>query len=326
MPPRRHPRLKPFVIVCSLPDCRVQKTRYYPRRPSVAAKANPGGRTYCSKAHAQRDWSRRRRREAAEPTACAWQGCTNEIPPSHRPGRPRSYCSDRCKGKAAAERSHPVPVALQAAQARVATLKARVATLKEKAVPARQAANTFRGRLDGTVASAEAAARYPARLRDWKQSEPKPPGPAAPKPIDPKDAWTTVNLYNETAVDAERSARVAYDQWEVGERQRSEEQERYVVDHDLWQKAEPPTPRENARSPEALREALPGWRSKLAGLDATARAFESDQEQAKVDLEQAEAAVEHFRLRLAKRAADAKARRAADKSSCPTSLSPSASA
>ena len=53
----------------------------------------------------------------------------------------------------------------------------------------------------------------------------------------------------------------------------------------------------------ALREALPRLRSQLADLEAAAVAAEHD-------AEQAEAAVEHARKRLAKRAADAKARRA----------------
>ena len=185
LPPRRRPKLKPFSIVCALPDCGLVKVRYYPRRPSVAARANRGGRTYCSKAHAQRDWERRRRHEAAETTTCAWRGCAHEIPPTHRPGRPRSYCSDRCKAAAARDRARPIPNAL-------ATAQAQAATAREKAAPARREADAFRGRLDATEAAAKAAARYPARLLAWEQAEPKPPGPRVFPPRHPMllAAWS----------------------------------------------------------------------------------------------------------------------------------------
>ena len=278
------------------------KVRYYPRRPSVAARANRGGRTYCSKAHSQRDWERRRRHEAAETTTCAWRGCAHEIPPTHRPGRPRSYCSDRCKAAAARDRARPIPNAL-------ATAQAQAATAREKAAPARREADEFRARLDATAAAAEAAARYPVRLRDWEQAEPKPPNPPEPKPGDPNMAWTQVRRWDDqrTYREIREAAEADLDRWKEGERLRIEALARYEDDHDRWQKAKPTPPREGtSRTPEELR----GWRSQLADLERAAVA-------AADDLEQAEAAGEHVRKRLAKRAADAKARRADAKAAPP---------
>ena len=291
MPPRRRPKLKPFSIVCALPECGLVKVRYYPRRPSVAARANRGGRTYCSKAHAQRDWERRRRHEAAETTTCAWRGCAHEIPPTHRPGRPRSYCSDRCKAAAARDRARPIPNAL-------ATAQAQAATAREKAAPARREADEFRGRLDATEAAAKAAARYPERVRAWEQAEPKPPGPQVFQPRHPMllAAWSgRIDSRPPSEIQEEFDAETH--RWEEGERQRLDALARYEVDHERWQEAKP-TP---SRPPGA--EALRGWRAQLVDLERVAVA-------AADDLEQAEAAVEHVRKRLAKRAADAKARRA----------------
>ena len=299
MPPRRRPKLKPFSIVCALPDCGLVKVRYYPRRPSVAARANRGGRTYCSKAHAQRDWERRRRHEAAETTTCAWRGCAHEIPPTHRPGRPRSYCSDRCKAAAARDRARPIPNAL-------ATAQAQAATAREKAAPARREADEFRGRLDATEAAAKAAARYPARLLAWEQAEPKPPGPRVFPSRVIRCCWRRGAVASTVAPPARfrRSSMPKPTGGRKGNASASMELARYEVDHERWQEAKP-TP---SRPPGA--EALRGWRAQLVDLERVAVA-------AADDLEQAEAAVEHVRKRLAKRAADAKARRADAKAAAP---------
>ena len=297
LPPRRRPRLKPFRIVCALPECGRTVVRYYPRRPTVAAKANPGGRTYCSKSHSTRDWERRRRHASAETTPCAWRGCTNQIPPTHRPGRPRSYCSDRCKELARSERSRPVPNAL-------ATAQAREATAREKAAPARREADTFRARLAATEAAGEAAAQYPARLRDWEQAEPKPPGPPAPPPVHPRLRMAWMGRHDSrppSEIQEEADADTA--RWQAGERLRIAAVARYEAAVLEWQASKPTPPRERSLRGAALREALPGLRSQLADLEAAAVVVEHD-------VEQAAAAVEHVRKRLAKRAADAKARRA----------------
>ena len=236
MPPRRRPRLKPFRIVCALPECGRAIVRYYPRRPRVAAKANPGGRTYCSKSHSTRDWERRRRHESAEPRPCVRRGCTNQIAPTHRPGRPRSYCSDRCKAAASRDRARPIPDALRAAQA-------WAATAREKAAPARREADEFRARLDATEAAAKAAARYPVRLRDWEQAEPKPPGPPAPAPVHPRlrMAWSG-RPDSRTPSQMQEAADADLHRWEEGERQRSDAQARYEAAVLEWQASKPPPP------------------------------------------------------------------------------------
>ena len=298
LPPRRRPRLKPFRIVCALPECGRAVVRYYPRRPRVAAKANPGGRTYCSKSHSTRDWERRRRHEAAESTTCAWRGCGKEIPPTHRPGRPRLYCSDRCKAAAARDRVRPIPDALRAAQA-------WAATAREKAAPARREADTFRARLAATEAAAEAAVQYPVRLRAWEQEKPEPPPSPEPEPVGPNMAWTQVDLRRDDRSwpQIREEAKADHDRWKEGERLRIAAVAQYEAASPAWQASKPRPPREDTWTVEKVRAARPEWRSQLADLEAAAVAAEDD-------LEQAEAAVEHVRKRLAKRAADAKARRA----------------
>ena len=158
---RSRPRLKLVLIRCDF--CGRQKLRYYPARERVRSKLSPF--TFCSTKHARKHWEERRRQAAAaeaRPYLCAGPGCPAPIDPTLRPGRPREYCSDRCKAAAAAERARREPGGA------VVRTQARARTQHERAAAARREADTFRENINRHVEVLEQArqnvAKQPSKL------------------------------------------------------------------------------------------------------------------------------------------------------------------
>ena len=105
---RRRPRLKRFLIRCD--NCRREAMRLYPSREAVRRKGSPF--TFCSTRCSRMSWEARRRQEraaAVEPYPCALAECEEQIIPTVAPGRPRTYCSHRCKAAAAHQREERQP-------------------------------------------------------------------------------------------------------------------------------------------------------------------------------------------------------------------------
>lgn len=78
-----------------------------PGREAVRRRLSPY--VFCSTACQRAHWERRRREARVaqlRPYRCASPGCDREIAPVYGPGRPRRFCSDRCKEAVAAQRAN----------------------------------------------------------------------------------------------------------------------------------------------------------------------------------------------------------------------------
>ena len=225
---------------------------------------------FCSTAHANRHGAWRRRKEDAQPRPCARRGCGHVIEPTGAPGRPRLYHDDACKEQARSERARPVSDALRAAQAR----RERAAALVER--------DAVREALDGAELAQAAQATWRADQAAWQASEPP----------EPPSEWTFGRvdvplLESPTA----REARL------IEEREARNTREAMVHALAAWRKGKPKRPAREQHAPVAV------LREQLAPFEAATAAAELAAEQAVVEVELA-------RDRLAKRAADARRRRA----------------
>ena len=63
---RQRPRLKQFLIECSLPGCTKRVVKLYPTRPSARSRIH---HTYCCPEHGKRHWAQLRRQQLAEERA-----------------------------------------------------------------------------------------------------------------------------------------------------------------------------------------------------------------------------------------------------------------
>ena len=132
---RQRPRLKPFSITCSLPDCSKPAVRLYPTRPGARSRIH---HTYCRPEHGKRHWAQLRREQLAadaQPYQCAGPGCTVMIEPAFAPGRRKVYHDDACRERAKTERRRRLP----AGDVREARAKA-LAAMQRAAVALRDAA------------------------------------------------------------------------------------------------------------------------------------------------------------------------------------------
>ena len=126
---RQRPRLKPFSITCSLPDCSKPAVRLYPTRPGARSRIH---HTYCCPAHGKRHWAQLRRQQLAEdaqPYQCAGPDCTVMIEPAFTPGRRKVYHDDSCRERAKTARRQRQP----AGDVQHARAKALAATQRAEA-------------------------------------------------------------------------------------------------------------------------------------------------------------------------------------------------
>ena len=127
-------------------------------RADVRSKLSPF--TFCSTAHERKHWEERRRQAAAaaaRPYPCAGPGCVVQIEPTLSPGRPREYCSDRCKKAAAVERARREPGGA------VVRAQARARRQWERAAAARRDADKFREDMRRAMEALEQARRAVAK-------------------------------------------------------------------------------------------------------------------------------------------------------------------
>ena len=133
------PILKKVLITCDWSECGRQATRLYPRRASVRSKLSQFH--FCSTRCQRLHWRERKRAEAelatqAMPGSCP--ACGGEILRTLAVGRPRVYCNDACRAKAARERLKRNPAGA------VAAARERAVHLTQMAREAAKAAKSWR--------------------------------------------------------------------------------------------------------------------------------------------------------------------------------------
>ena len=147
---RQRPRLKPFSITCSLPDCSKQAVRLYPTRPGARSRIR---HTYCKPAHGKQHWAQLRRQQLAEdaaPYQCAGPDCTVMIEPAFAPGRRKLYHNDACRERAKTARRRRQPAG------DVQQARAKALTTSQRAEAARRDADEHRAALTQWLATAYA--------------------------------------------------------------------------------------------------------------------------------------------------------------------------
>ena len=133
------PILKRVLITCDWDECGRQAIRLYPRRASVRSKLSPFH--FCSTRCQRLHWRERKRAEAelaAQATPRFCPACGGEILRTLAVGRPRVYCNDACRAKAARERLKRNPAGA------VAAARARAVHLTQLAKEAAKAAKSWR--------------------------------------------------------------------------------------------------------------------------------------------------------------------------------------
>ena len=133
------PILKKVLITCDWDECGRQAVRLYPRRASVRSKLSPFH--FCSTRCQRLHWRERKRAEAelaAQATPRFCPACGGELLRTLAVGRPRVYCNDACRAKAARVRLKRNPAGA------VATARARAVHLTQMAKEAAQEARSWR--------------------------------------------------------------------------------------------------------------------------------------------------------------------------------------
>ena len=133
------PILKKVLITCDWDECGRQAIRLYPRRASVRSKLSPFH--FCSTRWQRLHWRERKRAEAelaAQATPRFCPACGGELLRTLAVGRPRVYCNDACRAKAARVRLKRNP------DGAVATARARAVHLTQMAKEAAKAAKSWR--------------------------------------------------------------------------------------------------------------------------------------------------------------------------------------
>ena len=135
---RQRPRLKQFLIECSLPGCTKRVVKLYPTRPSARSRIH---HTYCCPEHGKRHWAQLRRQQLAEdaqPYQCAGPDCTVMIEPAFTPGRRKLYHNDACRERAKTARRR------RASANDVQHARAKALAATQRAEAAHQAAEEHR--------------------------------------------------------------------------------------------------------------------------------------------------------------------------------------
>ena len=157
---RNRPILKKVLITCDWSECGRRAIRLYPRRASVRSKLSPFH--FCSTRCQRLHWRERKRFEAelaAQATPGSCPACGGEIPRTFAVGRPRVYCNDACRAKAARERLKRNPAGA------VAAARERAVQLTQEAKEAANAAKAWRLRY------ADWTARYEAVVAEVAASQ-----------------------------------------------------------------------------------------------------------------------------------------------------------